>query len=195
MISTAKNIGLYFGTFNPIHNGHLAIANHLLNSAELEEIWFVVSPQSPFKSKESLAEDKYRYQMVLLATENNSCLNACNIEFTLPKPSYTIDTLSELHKKYPEKNFALIMGSDNLESLQLWKNYEEILNNYRIYVYPRQGSDGGTFSSHPSVRWVDAPLIEISSTTIRESIKQEKDISLLLPAKVFKYIEEMGFYK
>lgn len=195
MIPAAKNIGLYFGTFNPIHNGHLTIANHLLESTDLEEIWFVVSPQSPFKSMELLLDDKYRYQMVLLATENNSCLYACNIEFTLSKPSYTINTLAALHKKYPEKNFALIMGSDNLESLQLWKKYEDILNDYLIYVYPRHRSDGGKFISHPSVCRIEAPLIEISSTTIRKSIKQKKNVGLLLPAKVVEYINKTGIYK
>ena len=195
MISVTKNIGLYFGSFNPIHNGHLAIANHLLESTDLEEVWFVVSPQSPFKNEDTLLGNDYRYEMVLLAIENNKRLRACNIEFSLPKPSYTINTLKALHEKYPAKNFELIIGADNLETFDKWKNYEEIINNYRIYVYPRHGSDGGKFSTHPSVFWIDAPLLDFSSTAIRESIQMEKDVQQLLPSKVLKYIEEMGFYK
>lgn len=195
MISVAKNIGLYFGSFNPIHKGHLAIAKYLLKSSDLEELWFVISPQSPFKSEESLLDDDYRFKMVLLAIQNNKRLRACNIEFALPKPSYTINTLKALHEKYPEKNFSIIMGSDNLDSFDKWKNYEDIINNSRIYVYPRHGSDGSRFKSHPSVCWVNAPLLDISSTTIREFIRQGKDVRKMLPVNVLEYIEKMGFYK
>jgi nicotinate-nucleotide adenylyltransferase len=194
MISVTKNIGLYFGSFNPIHNGHLAIANYLLENTTLNEVWFVVSPQSPFKSEDSLLSNDYRYKMVFLAIEDNKRLRACNIEFSLPKPSYTINTLKALHKKYPSKNFELIIGADNLEAFDKWKDYEEIINNYRIYVYPRHGSDGGKFSAHPSVCWIDAPLLDISSTAIRESIGQGKGVRKMLPAKVLEYINKMGFY-
>ncbi|HNW88955.1 MAG TPA: nicotinate (nicotinamide) nucleotide adenylyltransferase [Bacteroidales bacterium] len=195
MISAAKNIGLYFGSFNPIHKGHLAIARYLLKTSGLDEVWFVISPQSPFKSEESLLDDDQRYEMVLLSIKNNKRLRACNIEFALPKPSYTISTLKALHEKYPEKSFSIIMGSDNLDSFHKWKNYEDIITNFRIYVYPRHGSDGGRFKSHPSVCWINAPLLDISSTAIRAFIRQGKDVRKLLPAKVLEYIEEMGFYK
>jgi nicotinate-nucleotide adenylyltransferase len=195
VISSKQNIGLYFGSFNPIHNGHIAIANYLLETGKVDEVWFVVSPQSPFKQEDSLLEDDHRYEMVLLAIENNKRLHACNIEFSLPKPSYTINTLNALHKKYPSKNFALIMGADNLTSFHKWKNFEEIINNHRIYVYPRSNADDGNVSTHPSVCRIDAPLLDISSTTIREYLKAGKDVGPFLPVKVMKYINKMGFYK
>lgn len=190
-----QNIGLYFGSFNPIHNGHLAIANYLLKTAEMDEVWFVVSPQSPFKQDDSLLDDDHRLAMVLLAIENNQRMRACDIEFTMPKPSYTINTLEALHIKYPSKNFALIMGADNLETFHKWKNFEEIINHHCIYVYPRSNTDKGNASKHPSVIMIDAPLLDISSTTIREFIRSGKDVSQFLPEKVLVYIDKMGFYK
>jgi len=195
MVSSKQNIGLYFGSFNPIHNGHIAIANYLLETGKVDEVWFVVSPQSPFKQENSLLDDDHRYEMVLLAIENNKRLRACNIEFSLPKPSYTINTLKELHKKYPTKNFALIMGADNLESFHKWKNFEEIIDNHCIYVYPRSNVDEGNVSKHPSVCRIDAPLLDISSTTIREFIRSGKDVGQFLQVEVLKYINNNGFYK
>ncbi|HNW69076.1 MAG TPA: nicotinate (nicotinamide) nucleotide adenylyltransferase [Bacteroidales bacterium] len=190
-----QNIGLYFGSFNPIHNGHIAIANYLLGTAKMDEVWFVVSPQSPFKQENSLLDDNYRLEMVLLAIKNNKRLRACDIEFTMPKPSYTINTLKALHKKYPSKNFALIMGADNLETFHKWKNFEEIINHHYIYVYPRSHSDKGNVHAHPSVIMIDAPLLDISSTSIREYVRSGKDVGPFLPEKVLEYINKMGFYK
>jgi len=195
MLSDKKNIGLYFGSFNPIHNGHLAIANYLLENTGMDEVWFVVSPQSPFKKEDSLLEDDFRYSMVLLAIKGNDRMRASNIEFGLPKPSYTINTLNILREKYPDVNFSLILGADNLEYFNKWKNYQEILANYHIYVYPRSGSEGGTLSNHSSITWVNAPLLDISSTDIREMIKKGTDVSPFLSEKVLKYIAKMGFYK
>ncbi|HOV11531.1 MAG TPA: nicotinate (nicotinamide) nucleotide adenylyltransferase [Bacteroidales bacterium] len=195
MNTTEKNVGLYFGSFNPIHKGHLSIARHLLKSEALHEVWFVISPQSPFKSVASLLDDDCRYEMVLLAIKNNKGLRACNIEFGLSQPSYTINTLEELKEKYPGVNFCVIMGSDNLDAFDKWKSYEDILSHYRIMVYPRGGSDGGRFRTHPSVRWIDAPLLDISSTAIREAIRQGQDVKGWLPAKVLAYINKKGFYK
>ncbi len=195
MPSGKKNIGLYFGSFNPIHNGHLAIANYLLENTEMNEIWFVVSPQSPFKKEDSLLKDDLRYSMVLLAIKGNDRLRACNIEFGLPKPSYTIDTLNKLKKNYADAEFSLILGADNLENFNKWKNYQKILENFQIYVYPRHGSEGGTLSNHSSITWIHASLLDISSTEIRKMIKQGNDVSSFLPEKVLKYIVKMSFYK
>jgi len=194
MDQAKQNIGLYFGSFNPIHNGHIAIANYLLDTTEMDEVWFVVSPQSPFKQEDSLLDDDHRLALILLAIENNKRLRACNIEFTMPKPSYTINTLEALHKKYPLTNFALIMGADNLETFHKWKNFEEIINHHCIYVYPRSHADKGNAGKHPSVIMIDAPLLEISSTTIREYIRSGKDAGPFLPEKVLEYINKKGFY-
>jgi nicotinate-nucleotide adenylyltransferase len=190
-----KLTGLFFGSFNPVHTGHLVIANHMVEWAGLDEVWFVISPQNPLKKKETLLADHHRLALVSIAIDDNPRFKASNIEFQLPKPSYTINTLTVLSEKYPSRKFALIMGSDNLESLKKWKNYENILNNYRIYAYPRPNSDGGDFRIHPHVTWVDAPLMQISSTFIRDAIKAGKSIRYLLPEKVNDYLLEMHFYK
>jgi len=195
MTSVKKNIGLYFGSFNPIHNGHIEIANFLIKTGCLDEVWFVVSPQSPFKEKYSLLNDNYRYQMVLMAIENNEHFHACDIEFNLPRPSYTINTLHELNKKYPAISFSLIMGADNLASIHQWKKSEEILKGYKIFVYPRKNSETEVLKNPASVIMIDAPLLDISSTAIRDLIRQGKDIGHLLPVKVFEYIKKMGFYR
>jgi nicotinate-nucleotide adenylyltransferase len=190
-----KKIGLYFGSFNPVHIGHLAIANYMLEFTDLDEVGFVVSPQNPLKNKHTLLANHHRYAMVMRAVEDYSRFHVSNIEFSLPQPSYTINTLVALGEKYPEKQFVLIMGADNLDTFYKWKNYEVILQYYQIYVYPRPGHDGGNFREHPSVHWINAPLIEISSSFIRSAIRQKKDIRFFLPDKVFKYLDEMGFYK
>lgn len=190
-----KKIGLYFGSFNPVHTGHLIIASQLLENSDLDQIWFVVSPQNPLKKKKSLLNNHHRLMLVKEAIEEDDRFRVSDIEFQLPYPSYTIHTLAVLSEKYPERQFSLIMGSDNLATLHKWKNYREILNQYYLYVYPRPGYDPGERSSHPHVQLVDAPQMEISASMIREGIRKNKDMRYLLPDKVLKYIQEMQFYQ
>lgn len=188
-------IGLFFGSFNPVHIGHMAIANYFAEFADLDQIWFVVSPQNPLKEKSFLLNEYDRLHLVRLATEDSPKLKATDIEFHLSKPSYTIDTLTHLSEKFPQLHFVLIMGSDNLASLCKWKNHEMILKYYSIYVYPRLESDGGDFNDHPSVKLFAVPLMEISSSFIRQSIKDGKSMRHFLPEKVFGYIDEMNIYR
>ncbi|SFW48636.1 nicotinate (nicotinamide) nucleotide adenylyltransferase [Cellulophaga fucicola] len=194
-----KKVGLYFGTFNPIHIGHLVIANHLVEFTDLDEVWFVITPQSPFKTKQSLLDNHHRYQMVLEATEEYPKLKPSTIEFNLPQPNYTTHTLVHLLEKYPSGyDFSLIMGEDNLKSFHKWKNYEVILNNHNIYVYPRvsSGNVEHQFKNHSKIKTVeDAPIMEISSTFIRKNHKLGKNITPLLPKAVYKYMDEMNFYR
>lgn len=190
-----SKIGLFFGSFNPIHSGHLMIAGHMAEYSDLKEVWFVISPQNPLKEKTSLLPDYHRLALVNVAIEDDVRFKSCDIEFKLPQPSYTIDTLTYLQEKYPQKEFCLIMGADNLETISKWKNYEQIFEYYRIYVYPRPGSDGGNFKDHPNVKWLNAPFLEISSSFIRSAIKEKKDMSYFLPDRVYKYIREMHFYE
>lgn len=190
-----KKTGLFFGSFNPIHVGHLIIANTMLTSSELEEVWFVVSPQNPLKERSTLLADHHRLQMVRVAIEDNYRMRACDIEFHLPVPSYTVVTLAHLGEQYPEREFCLIMGSDNLDNLHRWRNYEYILNNYKIYVYPRPGHLGGDFASHPNVTMVDVPMMDISSSYIREQIRNHRSVEYLLTEPVYKYLTEMHFYE
>lgn len=190
-------VGLYFGTFNPIHIGHLAIANHMAEYSDLEQIWFVVTPQSPFKTKQSLLDNHQRFEMVYRATEAYPKLKPSDIEFSLPQPNYTVNTLAYLQEKHPQHDFSLIMGEDNLKSLHKWKNYEVILEHHHVYVYPRI-SDGNIetqFDKHPHIHLVNAPIMEVSSTFIRSAIKDRKNIRPLLPQPVWEYIDEMHFYK
>ena len=190
-------IGLYFGTFNPIHVGHLTIANHLVEHSDLDQIWFVVTPLSPFKKKSSLLDNYQRLEMVYQATKEYLKLKPSDIEFGLKQPNYTIDTLTYLFEKYPEHEFALIMGEDNLKSFHKWKNYEQILENYSIYVYPRlsKGKIDSRFKNHPKISYISAPIMELSSTFIRDNIKDGKNVKPMLPDHVWKYIDEMNFYK
>ena len=198
-----KKIGLYFGTFNPIHVGHLIIANYMADYTELDEVWLVVSTQNPLKKKETLLKDHHRLSLVRIALEDNTKLMACNIEFDLPIPSYTINTLVHLKEKYETYEFHLIMGEDNLRSFHKWKNQEEIINNHKIFVYPRvlteQEMEDNTveFSSfnHSNVIRCQAPIMKISSSFIRKAIKNGKDVRYLLTPEVFKYVDEMNFYK
>ncbi|GLU43053.1 nicotinate (nicotinamide) nucleotide adenylyltransferase [Allomuricauda sp. NBRC 101325] len=193
-----KKVGLFFGTFNPIHIGHLAIANHLVEFSDLDEVWFVITPQSPFKTKQSLLDDHHRYQMVYEAVKDYPKLKPSKIEFDLPQPNYTINTLVYLNEKYgKDHEFALIMGEDNLKSFHKWKNYETILDLYSIYVYPRisNGEMDHQFKGHPKITKVDAPIMEISSTFIRKAHKKGKNIRPLLPDEVWKYMDEMNFYR
>ncbi|MGQ8338195.1 nicotinate (nicotinamide) nucleotide adenylyltransferase [Sunxiuqinia sp. A32] len=188
-------VGLYFGTYNPIHIGHLAIANYMVEFTDLDQVWFVVSPQSPHKIKSNLLDDYQRLEMVNLAIEEDVRFRASNIEFKLPKPSYTVDTLAYLKEDFPTHEFTLIMGSDNLKYLHKWKNPEVIIENYRILVYPRPDFIKEKYEASNFVKIVDAPLMEISSSFIRKAIKQGKDIRHFIPSKAWKYLDEMNFYK
>lgn len=193
-----KNIGLYFGTFNPIHIGHLVIANHMVEFSELDEVWFVITPQSPFKTKQSLLDDNHRYQMAFEATKEYPKLKPSKIEFDLPQPNYTVHTLAHLSEKHGDDYvFSLIMGDDNLKSFHKWKNFEVILENHDLYVYPRisEGRIENQFEDHPKVHRVNAPIMEISSTFIRKNHKEGKNIKPLLPDSVWKYLDEMNFYR
>lgn len=191
------NIGLYFGSFNPIHIGHLIIANHMVEHSDLDQVWFVVTPHNPHKQKNTLLADHHRLAMVNIVLEDYPKLKSSNIEFNLTQPSYTVNTLVHIGEKYPDDNFGLIMGEDNLKSFHKWKNYETILENNHIYVYPRvsQGTVETQFSDHPKIHKIDAPIVEISSTFIRKSIKTKKNIRPLVPKEVWKYMDEMNFYK
>lgn len=190
-------IGLYFGTFNPIHIGHLAIANHMAEFTDIDQVWMVVTPHNPHKKKTTLLDDHHRLQMVFLATEDYPKLKPSDIEFKLPQPNYTVHTLAHLQDKFPQHKFSLIMGEDNLNSLHKWKNYEVILQNHDVYVYPRVNAEvmSREFNGHPKIHYVDAPIMEISSTFIRNSIKTGKNIRPLLPEKVWQYVEHNLFYK
>lgn len=190
-------IGLYFGTFNPIHIGHLIIANHMAEYSGLNQIWMVVTPHNPLKKKETLLDDYKRLNLVALATEDFPKIKPSDIEFKLPQPNYTVHTLTHLQDKYPQHEFSLIMGEDNLKSLHKWKNYEVILQNHDIYVYPRISTEieNLEFKNHPRIHLIDAPIVEISSTFIRESIKNKKNIQPLIPYKVWEYIDYNNLYK
>ncbi|NOU59555.1 nicotinate (nicotinamide) nucleotide adenylyltransferase [Marinifilum caeruleilacunae] len=188
-------IGLYFGSFNPIHIGHLAIANYMAEYSDLDQIWFVVSPQNPFKQKGSLLSDYHRLELVNRSIEKYPKLKASNIEFGLPKPSYTIDTLTYLKEKHQEYDFSLIMGSDNLKSFEKWKNYELILKEHDLYVYPRPGFKDEEVALNGTIHLIKAPLMEISSSFIREAIKEKKEIPFFMPESAYNYLKEMHFYE
>ncbi|MBC8321179.1 MAG: nicotinate-nucleotide adenylyltransferase [Bacteroidetes bacterium] len=189
-----KKTGLLFGSFNPIHNGHLILANFMAEFTELDEVWFVVSPLNPLKNKKKLLADYHRLALVRLAVEKSNKLKAANIEFSMPQPSYTIDTLTYLTDYHPEREFVVICGTDIFPSFHKWKNYNEILNQYRMYVYPRPGYQLGKYESHPSIALHHAPLLEISSSFIRKGIKLRKNMSYWMPEEVYDYILEMHFY-
>ena len=188
-------IGLFFGSFNPIHVGHAIIANFMAEHTDLEQVWLVVSPHNPHKKKATLANDYERLHMVNLAIEDNPKLRASNIEFSLPKPSYTIDTLTYLQEKHPDKSFTLIMGGDNLQTFHKWKNYETILKYHQIYVYKRPTYDLGELVNHPGVHTFEAPLMQISASFIRKSIQAQKSIRYLVPDKVHEYLNGSSLYK
>tara|TARA_R110002074_G_scaffold396116_1_gene585089 strand:- start:2348 stop:2929 length:582 start_codon:yes stop_codon:yes gene_type:complete len=190
-------IGLYFGTFNPIHVGHIIIANHLLEYSDLDEIWMVVTPHNPHKKKSSLLENHHRYQLVYIALEDYPKIKPSDIEFKLPQPNYTVNTLAHIGEKYPQHVFSLIMGEDNLKSFHKWKNYEVILENHEVYCYPRiaEGNVKTIFENHPKIHKVDAPIIQISATLIRDGIKNNKNVAPMLTKEVWNYIDEMNFYR
>jgi nicotinate-nucleotide adenylyltransferase len=190
-------IGLYFGTFNPIHIGHLIIANHMAEFSDLDQIWMVVTPHNPHKTKNTLLDDYKRLEMVFQATENYPKIKPSDIEFRLPQPNYTVNTLAHLQDKYPQHEFSLIMGEDNLNSLHKWKNYDVILQHHDIYVYPRISGEtvNPEFEIHPKIHRIDAPVVEISSTFIREGIQAGKNVRALLPEAVWQYVDYNNLYK
>jgi nicotinate-nucleotide adenylyltransferase len=188
-------IGLFFGSFNPIHIGHLIIANFMATQTDLDRVWLVVSPQNPLKPKNSLARDYDRLHLVQIGIGDNSKIKASDVEFQLPKPSYTIDTLTFLKEKHPEHQFVLIMGADNLSSLHLWKNYAQILAEYELYIYKRPSYELGELASHPKVRIFEAPPLDISATYIRECIKAGKSVRYLVPEAVWEYLESGSLYR
>ncbi|MBR6292396.1 MAG: nicotinate-nucleotide adenylyltransferase [Bacteroidales bacterium] len=190
-----KRTALFFGSFNPIHVGHLIIANTMLQKADVDEVWLVVSPQNPLKERNMLLADYHRLAMARRAVDDNYRLKVCDIEMHLPIPSYTVVTLAALEEKYPDREFCLVMGSDNLQTFERWRNYEYILEHYRLLVYPRPGSERCKLASHPSVTMVDVPMMDISSSYIREQIKERRDVRYLLTEPVYKYLTEMHFYE
>lgn len=196
-----KKIGLYFGSFNPIHVGHMIIANHIVEYTDLNQVWFIVTPHNPHKKKANLLNDTHRLSMVRIAVEENVNLIASNIEFDLPKPSYTVFTLQVLKEKHPDCTFSLIMGEDNIRTLHKWKNYEYILENHEIFVYPRVKTSqeekilDNKLMELENVHLCDAPVMTVSSSFIRNAIKNKKDVRYLLTEPVFKFIDEMNFYR
>ena len=192
-----KKIGLYFGTFNPIHIGHIIIANFMVEFSDLDEIWLVVTPHNPFKKKSTLLENHHRLEMVFKACEGYNKLKPSDVEFKLTQPNYTATTLAKLEEDYQDYKFCPIVGEDNLKTFHKWKNYEVILERHEIYVYPRisPGRVKNELKNHPKIHRVEAPIIEISSTFVRQAVKEGKNISPMLPGKVWEYIDLMNFYK
>ena len=191
-----KKTGLFFGSFNPIHIGHLILANYILEHSDMDELWFVVSPQNPFKEKKSLLKDHNRLDMVQLAVKNYPKMRASNVEFSLPTPSYTIDTLTYLKEKYPDHSFSLIMGEDNLAGLKKWKNAELLVQNHHIIVYPRLfDAKNSDYLQHENISMIKAPVIELSATEIRTMIKEGKNVRPMLPPEVFEYLDGSNFYR
>lgn len=189
------HVGLFFGSFNPIHVGHLVLANYMLSFTSLDEVWLVVSPHNPLKNKAGLLNQNDRLHLVNLALDQHPKIKSSNIEFGLSQPSYTIHTLVHLKEKFPKYKFSLIMGQDNLQGFNKWKNHEEILKNYSIFVYPRPNCDESPFDNHKSVQITQAPVMDISSTFIRKAIKEKKDVCFFMHPNVWNYIDEMNFYK
>ena len=191
-----KRIGLFFGSFNPIHTGHLIIAEYMASRTDLEQVWFVVSPHNPLKLRSTLANDYDRLHMVQMAIDDNPKLKASNIEFSLPKPSYTIDTMVYLHEKYPQHHFSLIMGSDNLGSISKWKNYELLLERYTIHVYKREGIPiDQSLIPAADIRIYDVPVLDISSTYIRQSIADGFSIRYMVPESIYQFLDGSRLYR
>lgn len=187
--------GLFFGSFNPVHVGHMIIASHMVQYTDLSQVWMVVSPQNPFKQKSSLARGSDRLHLVRLAIGDHPNIVASSVEFSLPVPSFTTDTLAYLKEKYPDRTFCLIMGQDNFETLDKWKNHEYILNHHEIYIYPRPGHQTPTTLSGPGIHFLDMPTMNISSSYIRDAIKSGKSVQYLVPDTVFEYLELSGMYR
>lgn len=195
MASKEKKTGLFFGSFNPVHTGHMVIANFMATQTGLDRVWLVVSPQNPLKSKATLARDYDRLHLVRLAIGDNLRLKASDIEFQLPKPSYTIDTLAYLKEKYPTEQFVLIMGGDNLATFHKWKNYREILKNHEIYIYKRPASGLNELADHPSIHFFEVPLMHISASYIRKCIREGKSVQYLVGDAVFEYLSSSSLYR
>ena len=188
-------VGLFFGSFNPIHHGHLIMASHIVEHTDLDQLWFVVSPHNPHKKKSTLASDYDRLHLVEVAIKEDERFKPCDVEFSLPKPSYTIDTLTYLSEKHPKHDFSLIIGGDNLKSFPKWKNYEMILEKYNLVVYQRPSYDLGELITHPSVTILsDAPMMQISSTMIRKLLKEKRSVSYLMPNDVINELDAIPFY-
>lgn len=194
-MNNSQKIGLFFGSFNPIHIGHMIIANIMAENADLHKVWFVVSPQNPFKPAKGLLHEFDRYDMVKAAIADNYKLEVSDVEFHLPKPSYTIHTLVHLMEKFPGKEFKVIIGEDNLENFQKWKNYQQILDQYGLYIYPRPRVTVSELIRHANVKMVEAPLLDISATYIRECIRNNKSIRYLVPEPVEQMIRLKHYYK
>jgi nicotinate-nucleotide adenylyltransferase len=188
-------IGLFFGSYNPIHIGHLIIANYMANYTDLDKVWLVVSPHNPLKEKKDLIDIYDRLEMAKLAIEKAENISVSDVELKLAQPSYTIDTLTLLKDQYPEHDFVLIMGSDNLKSLKKWKNYELILRDHQIFVYPRPGYESKEFLDHPSVTLTKTPLMELSSTFVRKAVRDKKNVSFFIPDAVAEFIDSKGLYR
>jgi nicotinate-nucleotide adenylyltransferase len=190
-----KKTGLFFGSFNPVHTGHLIVAGYMQQFTDLEEVWFVVSPHNPLKEKQDLLDDQERLAMVKMAIDNNPELSASDIEFTMPRPSYTIDTLTKLESIHPDREFIIIAGTDIFAEFFKWKDYKLLLENHLFYIYNRPDFDAAELAKHPAVRIFKAPLLDISSTFIRQAIVEGKDVRYMLPEKVWKYIRLKGHYQ
>jgi nicotinate-nucleotide adenylyltransferase len=190
-----RKVGIYSGSFNPIHHGHVMLANYLVEFSDLDELWFVVTPQNPLKQKAELLDDAERLKMVQLAVDGDTRFHVSDIEMHLPRPSYTINTLRALSEQHPDYQFVFICGMDSLQNLTRWYQYQNILDNYKLLVFPREGYDGGELANHPSVTILKTPILEISSTFIRQCIKEGRDVRHFVPEKVFCYLQQRDFYK
>jgi len=187
--------GLMFGSFNPVHKGHLEIAKYFKHNSDLKEVWFVISPQNPLKPKKELLDASHRLALLKMAIQHHPDLKISEVEFSMPEPSYTIDTLNLLAKRYPERNFVVIAGTDILDELHRWKDYNQMLENFGFYIYNRPGYQIAlAYRNHPNIRFFDAPLMEISSSSIRQAIRQRKDVGDLIPESVWAVIKENRFY-
>lgn len=193
-MQSKKKIGLFFGSFNPIHIGHLIIANSMVENGKLDKVWFVVTPQNPLKPSKGLLHEFDRYDLVKAAIADNYKFEVSDVEFHLPKPSYTAYTLVHLAEKHPENEFILIIGEDNLKNFQRWKNYQQILEGYKLFVYPRPNVTNSELERHPNVKMIEAPVLDISATFIRKAIKNKKSIRYLVPESVEQLIQSKGFY-
>ena len=190
-----KKVGIYSGSFNPIHHGHIMLANHLVEFSDLDELWFVVTPQNPLKKKEDLLDDDERLKMVQLALGDDLRFHVSDIEMHLPTPSYTINTLTALSEQHPDCEFVFICGMDSLQNFKNWREYQKILDNYELLVFPREGYDGGDLINYPSVTVLKTPILEISSTFIRQCVKEGRDVRHFMPEKAFLYMKKNRFYE
>ena len=193
-LNSMKKIGIYSGSFNPIHHGHVMLANYLVEFSDLDELWFVVTPQNPLKKKEDLLDDDERLKMVQLALGDDPRIHVSDIEMHLPTPSYTINTLTSLSEQNPDVEFVFICGMDSLQNMKNWREYQKILDNYELLVFPREGYDGGELVNYPSVTVLKTPILEISSTFIRQCVKEGRDVRHFMPEKAFAYMKQNQFY-